>query len=460
MNRRRLVILVVLIALTGAIAAVLWPESPVVEPTVDDEPTQTQVETDQIESPEPTPRSDDPPVVDETNLRHTTSQLLRFVRAGADRSSPVEVTIGMAGMWPPAEASAPGGGLIPLPRTEVTTLWGDETNSYEVFARSHDRSHGFWGDISIEEPGEPGIHDVVLEPASPLEVTVADESGAPISGAEVRISRGFVALVHLAKETGADGKAVFDGLPSGDFQVTVKAQGYARHLRQVVLAEEEQSIALSLVEGATKIGNGELERLASQVVVSGNRTVVSTGEEDAEGDDGEQEERPRHPLDLYVVDRSGSPVHGALLQLWKDGRRLFEKKSAGTTPVGVEIATPFRGTLVAFDGQRGEGRVDVVLTERANTNEFIVTLDRDLLTLDLPPGRVNARSRIEQILGADLVRDNDAWLADVLSPASAAAKAGIERGDRVVFLQEVSGGYSALIERGSQRMRIQIASKN
>ena len=456
MNRRRLVILVVLIAFAGAITAVLWSESPDEEPTLEDEPVRTVSEADENEPPVPAEGFEEPPVVDETNLRPTTSQLLRFARAGAERSSPVEVTIGMAGMWPPAEASAPGGGLIPLPRTEVTTLWGDETNSYEVFARSHDRSHGFWGDISIEKPDEPGIHDVVLEPASPLEVMVADESGAPISGAEVRVSRGFVALVHLAKETGADGVAVFEGLPAGDFQVTVQADGFARKMHQLVLSSTDQSIALSLVEGPTKIGNGELERLASQVVVSGNRTVVSTGDEDIEDGDSDPEQRPRHPLDLYVVDRSGSPVHGALIQLWKGGQKLFEKRSTGTTPVGVEITTPFRGTLVAFDGQRGEGRVEVVLTDRANANEFIVTLDRDLLTLDLPPGRINARSRIEQILGAELVRDNDAWLADMLSPTSAAAKAGIERGDRVVFLREVSGGYSALIERGSQRMRVQI----
>jgi hypothetical protein len=466
MSRRRLFILIVLIALAGAIAVVLWPESPVEEPGVDEPVASDESlgeaalqQRERVEEPFVANEQ----IASEVPLRPKSGKLLRFTIPDSGKSPGVEATIGMAGMWPPAEASAPAGGLIPLPITEVSTLWGDKNNSYEVFAHTIDRTHAFWGEVSTDELNEPTIHEVELGSASPLEVVVTDDGGQPVADAEVRISRGFVALVHLSKQTDQAGTASFTGLPDGEFQVTVQADTFARHMRQVVHSGGDhpsagEPVALSLVKGPTKIGNGELERLAKEVVADGNRTVVQTGDEPGEGEGEDGAERTRHPLDLYVVDRAGSPVHGALIQIWRDGRRLFEKKSAGREPVLVELESPFRGTLVGFDGQRGEGSMPIVLTERANTNEFIVTLDRDLLTLDLPPGRINARGRIEQILGVELVRDNDAWLADVLSPSSAAAKAGIERGDRVVFLREVSGGYSALIERGNQRMRVQVPS--
>jgi hypothetical protein len=458
MNRRRFFILVLMIALCGVIAAALWSELLTELPTVDQSSEHLGSKFDANSTTGAERRSDEARDADAPQLEPTSGQMLRFSMSQSGTSPAVEATIGMAGLWPPAEASAPAGGLIPLPRTEVATLWGDEMNTYEVLARTPNRSHGFWGEVSIENLDEPDVHEAVLEQASSLEVVITDEGGSAVVGAEVRISRGFVALVHLSGQTDDNGRVVFAGLPDGDFQLTVKAAGYARHMHQFEHTGDAATTTLSLIKGPTKVGNGELERLARQVVVTGNRTVVSTGEKNGQHAEASAQ-RPRQPLDLYVVDHSGSPVQGALIQLWKDGQRLFERKSAGSSPVRVEIASPFRGTLVAFDGQRGEGSIAVRLSKRANQQEFIITLDRELLTLDLPPGRVNARRRIEQILGAKLIRDNDAWLADVLSPTSPAARAGIERGDRVVFLRDVPGGYSAMVERGAQRMRVQLGSE-
>ncbi|QDG54467.1 hypothetical protein FIV42_28095 [Persicimonas caeni] len=453
MNRRSLIIALVLIALGGGVAAVLWSTSEDARPE-DDQPARTQ----QPASAPKVFRAHAPKIDQKPRIIVSPSGFaVRFSPGGEAPSEAVEATVGMAGIYPPPTMQAPEGGTIALPAPQASTLWGDEMHTYEIFARTADGSHAFWSELSTEGRAEGDVLDAKLLDASPLTVEVRDDKGEPVAGAEVRVSRGFVGLVHLTKETAEDGTATFEALPPGNLHVTLKKSGFARLMRRLSHGEGQETVSVDLERGPTRIGNGELERLAAQVVVEGNRTVVETNEpgENAESESDTLTEEPvQSAVDLYVVDSTGSAVSGALLQLWKGDRKLFEGTSRGTRPVPVELEAPFEGTLVAFDGRRGEGRARLSLTRVDTTKEAIVSLDRPLLSLDVPPGRINSRARIEQILGAELVPDGDAWLADVLSPTCAAAEAGIERGDRIVWVRSVGGGYSALVERGQERMQV------
>lgn len=460
MNRRPLIIAALLMALGGGVAAVWWSssasdgDSPArTEPGRTDKPA-----ADGIVFQAHVPKVEVPVVETPQVVVSPSGFAVRFSPPGEAPSEPVDATVGMAGIYPAPKVSAPKNGTVPLPAPQASTLWGDEMHTYEIYARTSDGSHASWGEVSTEGRSKGDVIEVSLQGASPLVVEVRDTDGDPVPGAEVRVSRGFVGLVHLTKETSEAGTATFEALPPGEFQVTLQARGFARRTQRTNHGEGQATVEIALERGPTRVGNGELERLAAQVVVEGNRTVVETVEPEGESEsDTLGGESVRSAVDLYVTDSTGSGVSGALLQLWQGQKKIFEAKSRGTRPVQVELEAPFQGTLVAFDGRRGEGRARLSLSRVDTAHEAIVSINRPLLSLDLPPGRVNSRAQIEQIFGAELVQDGDAWLADVVSSTCAAAQAGIERGDRVVWLRQVGGGYSALVERGGQRMQIQLS---
>jgi hypothetical protein len=184
--------------------------------------------------------------------------------------------------------------------------------------------------------------------------------------------------------------------------------------------------------------------------------VRETFEVDEKPVSREVELSARQQVELYVLDATGSPISGALIQVWQGGRRVLEATSRGAQPVQVELPTPFDGAMVAFDGRRGEGRVAVELAEDGGVQrEFSARLTQDLFTVDLP-GRIRDVGRIEEILGVDLVSDNGAWLVDPLSQDATAVKAGLARGDRLVWLRQTEDGYTALVERGEARRRVAI----
>lgn len=166
----------------------------------------------------------------------------------------------------------------------------------------------------------------------------------------------------------------------------------------------------------------------------------------------------RRQVELYVVDSNGTPVSGALMQVWQGGQRVFEATSRGADPVRVELPTPFDGALVAFDGRLGEGRVPVELAEDGEAeSEYVARLSDDLFAIDLP-GRIQQVDQIEDVLGVELVRDDNAWLVDPLSQEAPAVQAGIARGDRLVWLRQTDDGYIALVERGQERRRVRVPS--
>lgn len=86
----------------------------------------------------------------------------------------------------------------------------------------------------------------------------------------------------------------------------------------------------------------------------------------------------------------------------------------------------------------------------------VVALEDALLTHDLPPGRVTDIDTIGDILGVPLVADGDSWLLDATDPESPAMKAGLERGDRLMWVREIDAGYSVAVERGRDVVEVTV----
>lgn len=773
--KRRLPIAITLVVLLVGLGALVWQcES-------GDEADTSASESDSIQS---VAKADAPPRIPAPIDVPHDGRGLRFVDAdGVSRG--VDTVVGAPGMWPPVEREVEARRVLPLPEIDASTLWGQTARSYEVIARNGERSLGFWGDISLDNLGEDDASDdqaeVLLDRASPLRVRVVGPGDTPVEGAEVRLSRELVGLVHLAHSTDGEGGAEFRAIPGGDYRLSVRAPGFVQRIRHLLHTHSDATIEVQLDHGATVTGRvvnqsgagipgatievipvspfagdtagdtdeesvdpGFLSQIgvASQVTTAdssgefsvagieagairvrvdaadyvpalsnmvrvrrgsavdvgtvelrpGQRvetrvvdeegdpvqgatvrwsapnsalgdaalsdfegratlggvpamasiradldgwtsaevtpgrpddsgtiavelvlrrpeelpdltvrllsddpdvtfdSVVLVGEADTdatnrgrqrcvgeridtfdwrfaqcapgeltleasteefgtatwEGDfddttevtigaplgveatfsglrgpqwdgsglrwrsmtspwrdvdfdteafdgriwshklfdgryqvefdnpitgavretfevDGgpvafDVELTARQQVELFVVDSNGTPVSGALMQVWQGGQRVFEATSRGAQPVRVELPTPFDGALVAFDGRLGEGRVSVELVEDGGAeSEYIAQLNDELFTIELP-GRIRDVGQIEDVLGVELVGDNNAWLVDPLSQDAPAVQAGIARGDRLVWLRQNDDGYTALVERGQERRRIRVPS--
>ncbi len=774
--KRRLPIAIVLLVLLVGLGALLW------QCEAGDGADTSESESDSVRN---VAKVDAPPLIPAPIDVPHDGPGLRFVDAdGVSRA--VDTVVGAPGMWPPVEKQVEARRVLPLPEIDASTLWGQTAGSYEVIARSHERSLGFWGDISLQNLAEADGRDdeqaeVALDRASPLRVRVVGPGDTPVEGAEVRLSRELVGLVHLSHSTDGEGGAEFSAVPGGDYRLSVRAPGFVQRIRHLLHTHSDAAIEVQLDHGATVTGrvvnqsgagipratievipvspfaddtagdsdeesvdpgflsqigvasqvttadsNGafsvagieagairvrvdaagyvpalsdsvrvrrgstvdvgtvelrpgqsvearvvdedgepvqgatvrwsapdsalgdaelsdsegratldgvpamasiraELDEWSSAEVTPGRPddsgtiavelvlrrpeqlpdlmvrllsddpdvtfdSVVLVGEADTnatnrgrqrcvgervdtfdwrfaqcapgeltleasteqfgtaswEGDfddttevtigaplgveatftglrgpqwdgsglrwrsmtgpwqeadfdteafdgrtwahklfdgryqvefdnpisgavretfevDGgpvafEVELTARQQVDLYVVDANGSPVSGALMQVWQGGQRVFEATSRGAQPVRVELPTPFDGALVAFDGRLGEGRVSVELAEDGGAEaEYVARLNDDLFTTELP-GRIQEVGQIEDVLGVELVRDNNAWLIDPLSQDSPAVRAGLARGDRLVWLRQADDGYIALVERGQERRRVRVPS--
>ncbi len=594
MKCRHTFIALFLVAAAGGVGAVVW---------LSQEASRAQRE------PAPhTANAHVPPKVADTGATRADASpdgpAVRFVVPGASESAAVAAVVGAPGLYPTEKPSVAAGGVLTLPDPAATTLSGREASDYEVYARTLDDAHAYWGDVSIDGAGSDAIQQVELDAAVPLDVTVVDKAGKPVTGAEVRVSRGLVSLVHLMQSTKPSGAAHFAAVPPGDYRLTVQAAGFVRRSRHLLHTAQASKgaadqVRMQLDHGATVTGrvvdtNGNPIRAAtvqvipvspfadetvdaeflsqvgvasqtgtadkkghfslggiavgavrvraeapgwtaglSDIVRAGHGGVVSAGkivldpktlrkdllvrinsdlhtrfadvELLAERDDKPHTCRGRRikasdwrfpncgvgkrtlvattasgtkvrwtgdfdestevqlnapqALGLFVTDAAGSPVAGALVQLWRDDKLVFEGTSDGAQPIRVEVPVPFDGTLVGFDGRRGEGSTPVHLTGQGDQGRFVARLDKPLFSPGLPPGNVHDQAAVERILGAKVVRDTHAWLVDMVAADSPAGKAGIQRGDRLVYVRKVGGAYAVALERGDTRLEVELTRR-
>ena len=73
--------------------------------------------------------------------------------------------------------------------------------------------------------------------AATVQGTVRDLSGAVVAGAELSISNAAASEVKTAK-TDAQGRFAFDGIPAGDYQITVRRQGFETFLETITVGLE------------------------------------------------------------------------------------------------------------------------------------------------------------------------------------------------------------------------------
>lgn len=525
---------------------------------------------------------------------------LRFVRGDDAEPVHVSVRVGTPGHYPPREDEVEKGGFFELP--ELLDTSDGRVSTHEVFARSQDQKDAFWSLVSAS-PDDDEAQRVKLRPASPLRIEVVDPTGAPLSGAKVRLSRGLIGLIHQTETASENGEVDFGAIPEGDFQLSAYADGFVRHTRHLLHAiradSEGATTRVVLDRGATVTGRvldefgvpvvdaqvaiipvspfadeildanflaqvgvasqisrtdaagrfsvGGIQTGAVQVRaeapgygaglsaltrVKGHTTTrisdlilarevrrddllirvnlrdatrglsavelrVPAGKEDAgrrcvgrrvsERDwrfincgSGEREllatttdgvalrwkgqledeseitlAAPRR-VEIYVVDTLGAPVSGAMVQLWQDGQMLLEGISAGAAPIPYDTSLPFRATLIARDARRGAGRTRLEITaeQPADAARAVLTLDRGLFDLSLPPGVINRREDIERHLGADIVQDDQQWIVDIVPADSGAGRAGIQRGDRILLVQRVGEAVDVMVWRDGELLKV------
>jgi len=111
------------------------------------------------------------------------------------------------------------------------TLSFFEPGTYDLVVVTDGGSHAahVLKDLRIEEGGELGPIEVVLDPAARVELTVLDQGGQPIEGARATLTDPdgeSWAIIPFAS-TSAAGTVVFGHLAEGAWTAIVKAEGYA-----------------------------------------------------------------------------------------------------------------------------------------------------------------------------------------------------------------------------------------
>lgn len=365
---------------------------------------------------------------------------------------------------------------------------------------------------------------VALEPASPVRVRAVDSEGEPVAGAEIRLSRRTVGFVTLTKRTGPDGIVSFRTIPAGGYIASVDAaaegeerttfdheppgrtsltlEGQPAPTPRSSTAETNESETTSNVgprditfriEGLSASRWREVDLHWRQRGGEWRPATVETPNEtgawrwrrrlepgayelrlvDELGNaarrnfqvgDGVTDYTWRaefvRSVDLYVTDRSGQPVEGALVQVWRGDRQVDSGFSRGGTPFELSLEVESSSyQIVAIDARRGEGSRVVrpgVLVGR----EVAIRLDSPLFSSEKPPERVRSRERIEEILEVPMVRDGEAWLVDAVDPNSRAVRSGLQRADRLMSLHRVEDGWEVILERNGQIVTEQLASQS
>lgn len=440
----------------------------------------------------------------ETLVVDPTHSTVKFVSPESREGQRSMVLVGAPGIWPPATLTSDEYGVLYLPQTDIRTLTGKTFRQYELLARSTEHQLAYWGvvDFGRQSAGEEGERRrLELRESAPIRLQVEGPDGQPRDGAEVRLSRGAVGFVTLNKQTGPDGSASFRTIPPGSYvasaslaevgagDVEFEHQGPELTSVEIELdpsrapqlpgepASSEEPVNVEVrLHGPAETAwrnmrlrwrpsgrewrQGILEPTGTSGVWTWRKRVPSTPVElRVESPDGASDSRTvgsraaEEPVDwqvdlkstheIYVADAYGAPVDGALVQVWRDGRRVESAHSRSTEPVALRLKRGTTYRLVAIDARRGEAAR--TLTAGSDPSEVTLTVDEPLFSGEIPVERLRSPERIERVLGAPLVRDGDAWILDARSRDSAARRSGLKRGDRLMSVQRREGSAWRII---------------
>lgn len=354
-----------------------------------------------------------------------------------------------------------------------------------------------------------GAKRVELRRAAPVEVVVRAPDGANPSGANVRLTRGMLGFVTLNKHSGPDGSASFRTIPPGTYvasaQVAEIGRGRTRFRHD---GEEVSSVVVELTSDAVSapseglpdsaetsseprrvdlrirgLESEQWRRTQLRWRPEGGRWQLGTlrpGETDGERTwqrrvdveavqlevrtERGSADRRRFSLspgtnafawnvdlqssyDVYAVDAYGSPVEGALIQVWRGDEKVASKVSRGAEPVTIYLDTGTGSQIFASDPRRGE---TVRRIEPDASGELTLRLRDPVFSNDFPPGRVRDRAKLGEILGVPVIEDDDAWRVDGTDPDAPGIRAGLQRGDYLVSVREVPEGWSVLYQRDGE----------
>lgn len=277
-----------------------------------------------------------------------------------------QFVIGAAGVYPPLETA---GTHIALPQP-ARTMSGQPLDTVEVYARTDDGDHAFWGEVATTDTS------VDLRDADVVTVHVVDEGGAPRSGATVRLARDTVGLVLLTAVTDNSGVATFAAMPPGGFTVLGELPGSTIVSGRVLAGGEVTLIASAgqdvfgvvtdprgtPVSGAVVAVHGAgldgepLAQIPADIV-----TTNARGEYRASGVPGAQFAIIAL-ADGFVPGQAGGPAVDGGTQLdvrLQSGQRVTAVVTSDGRPVdGARVEWRDRGTRTGMTGLSGtDGRV-------------------------------------------------------------------------------------------------------
>ncbi|TXD39399.1 hypothetical protein FRC98_03105 [Lujinxingia vulgaris] len=377
-----------------------------------------------------------------------------------ERALASRVMVSAPGLWPPVVTRSDEAGYVALPEPGARGPGKEPMRFYEFLARSDDdddEPRAFWG--VIQGPGGPvfaeeGARFVRAAPAADLRLGIVDAEGAPVEGAFVRLSRDSLALLHLHVTTREDGVAAFRQIPPGTYYVTIDADRHSRRTLQVQHeADDAFMLNVELLEGGGLRMPEAWRAPVAQVL--GQSSSKSSASEAPSPEDATSEKKDdevaREALEIYVADPQGAGVSGAWVEVWQAGERVASGVSAGSRALHVQVPAGAPLTVYATHPGWGEGQLGGV--KAGARGGATVRLGRPLLSAPVPD-RVRSMSAIEAALEQRIVDTGSGHQIDVVDPQSAAARAGVERGDALVFARRVGGEMRVTVSRGGSFLEV------
>lgn len=374
-----------------------------------------------------------------------------------ERALASRVMVSAPGLWPPVVTRSDEAGYVALPEPGARGPGDEPMRFYELLARSDDdeEPRAFWG--VIQGPGGPvfaeeGARFVRASHAADLRLGIVDPQGAPVEGAFVRLSRESLALLHLHVTTRADGVAAFRQIPPGTYYVTIDAEGHARRTLQVQHeADDAFMLNVELLEGGglrmPEAWRAPVVQVLGQSSSNSSLAVGEASSGEGASIDEDEDEAAREALEIYVADPQGAGVTGAWVEVWHAGNRVAAGVSAGSRALSLQVPADGPLTLYATHPGWGEGQLGGV--EPGGRGGATVRLGRPLLSVPVPD-RVRSMSAIEAALGQRIVDTGSGHQIDVVDPGSPAARAGVERGDALVFARRAGEELRVTVARAGR----------
>lgn len=161
-----------------------------------------------------------------------------------------------------------------------------------------------------------------------------------------------------------------------------------------------------------------------------------------------------HRLRVRVLDARGGPVEGAMLRVVEDN--VVSDTLQTSKRAGLKLKSNATNTLLlwAVSARQGEGLVRVPINDELPA-EVTLRLERGLFETRYP-GRILDIGVIESTLGSPIVNDDDSLLLDITRRDSAAYKAGIPRGARLLDMRRVRGAIEVTFMHDSKRRQVRL----